>query len=363
MPRAPSSSLPSDGPPHGPPDWEALGRFLSGDGAPAEADAIAAWLAEHPEDAQLLRALDEAAASLASAAAPIDTERALASVLARRDPTLAHHHVPSLEAARRRPPVRTAPALRSWFRPVAAIAATVAVVVAGSLRWQSRAGAPAGAVVPLEQIATAAGTIDSLRLPDGSHVVLGPGSTLTPSVSYGSTDREVTLEGEAYFVVARDDARPFTVRTRDARVVDLGTAFTVQTDRERGVSVVVTSGRVRLSAAHAKDNAIELAAGEAATLWRADATVRRDTLDVDRALAFTQGRLVLRDATVESLVEVLRRWYGLTLSVDPTLRDRRVTATFANEARDVVLETLALSLGALVDVRGDSVALRRSQTP
>lgn len=358
MSRAPTSPPPADGPP----DWEALGRFVSGESAPAEAEAVAAWLAAHPEDAQLLHALGEATAPLANPSAPIDTERALAKVLARRDTMTAPDDVPSLEAARRRRE-RAAPVRRSWSRPLTAIAATLAIVVAGSVVWRSRTAAPADASVAIARFATAAGAIDSLRLPDGSEVVLGPGSTLTPSATFGGADRDVTLDGEAYFVVSRDDARPFTVRTRDARVVDLGTAFTVQTTAEHGVSVVVTSGRVRLSPAHGSDGALELAAGEAATLWRSDSTVRRDSLDVERAMAFTQGRLVLRDTPVESLVQVLRRWYGLTLTVDPALQGRRVTATFENEPRDVVLETLALSLGARAEVRGDTVALRRLAAP
>lgn len=358
MSRASSSPPPANVPP----DWEALGRFLSGDSPPAEADAIAAWLIAHPEDAQLLRALEAATTPLASASAPIDTEGALATVLARRESGPVN--LPSLDAARRRRAIgRPRPAPRSWWRPVAAIAASVALVVAGGVVWRSSTSAPQPAVVSIERIATTAGTIDSLRLPDGTEVVLGPGSTLVPSATYGTTDREVTLDGEAYFEVSRDDARPFTVRTREARIVDLGTAFTVQTNGANGVSVVVTSGRVRLGAAHTADGALELAAGDAATLWRTDSTVRRDSLDVERAMAFTQGRLILRDAPVESLVDVLRRWYGVTLTVDAALLGRRVTATFDRESRNVVLETLALSLGARAEVRGDSVALRPLRTP
>jgi transmembrane sensor len=360
MSRAPASSSSAEGPP----DWEALGRFLSGDSPPAEADAIAAWLAAHPDDERLLHALDAATAPLARASAPIDTEAALAKVLARRDAATAHDATSSLDARRlRRDRAVAIPARRSWSRQGAAIAATLAVMVAGGLWWQSRTDTPARADVLIERHATAAGAIDSLRLADGTEVVLGPGSTLTPSATYGSTDREITLDGEAYFVVTRDDARPFTVRTSDARVVDLGTAFTVQTNAAHGVSVVVTSGRVRVSAAHTNDGALDLAAGEAATFWRADSTVRRDSADVDRAMAFTQGRLVLRDAPVESLVDAVRRWYGLTLTVDPTLRGRRVTATFERETRAVVLETLALSLAARIEQRGDSVTFRPIDTP
>jgi len=363
MSRAPLPTPPADGPP----DWEALGRFLSGDCEPAEAEAIAAWLAAHPEDAHLLHALGETTASLASA--PIDTEAALASVLARRGASTIDRDVPSLDAARRRAatapprPVPVPSAPRAWRQAAIGVAATLAIVFASSRLWQSREPMAPDNAVAFAPLVTAPGAIDSLRLPDGTEVILGPGSTLTPSSSYGVTAREVTLEGEAYFVVTRDDARPFTVLADHARIVDLGTAFTVRSDGERGVAVAVTSGRVRLGAANSDVGAVELAAGEAATLSNADSTVRRDSLDAERALAFTQGRLVLRDTPVESLVELLRRWYGLSLTIDPALRGRRVTAAFVSESREVVLETLALSLGARTEVRGDSVTLRRLETP
>ena len=77
----------------GPPDWDVLARYLAGEALPDEARAVDAWMAEHPEDAAMLAALDttvgggvvpERGPALV-AGDVIDVERALVAVRARRD--------------------------------------------------------------------------------------------------------------------------------------------------------------------------------------------------------------------------------------------------------------------------------------
>lgn len=334
------------------PDWEAIGRFLAGESPDAEAAAVAAWLAAHPEDAAMVARVNAAAETLRPVVpAPIDTEAALARVLARR------------AAAPTRPPGvhvlgAGAPRRRWWTSPLAAAAGLA--ILAGSAWWLTRASAPAsrdGEAITV--LATATGERDSLSLPDGSTVLLGPGSTVSFARTYGRETRTVTLRGDAYFVVARDDARPFTVRVPGAQIVDLGTAFAVRADSAGDVTVAVTSGRVRLEGQTAGGGALELSAGESARL-PADASIPEPfAQDTVEATAFTRGTLVLRETPVRDLPTLLRRWYGVTLGIDPALADRRVSATFTNESADTVVSAIALSLGARGSVRGDSAQLRR----
>ncbi|HEY0995197.1 MAG TPA: hypothetical protein VGD77_04355, partial [Gemmatimonadaceae bacterium] len=70
-----------------PPDWEALARFLAGEGDAAESRAVAAWLDAHPADAALVRSLHAVGGEAVGAAADpadVDVEGALARVKARR---------------------------------------------------------------------------------------------------------------------------------------------------------------------------------------------------------------------------------------------------------------------------------------
>ena len=225
-------------------------------------------------------------------------------------------------------------------------------------------------LAPGRSVSTAVGRRDSLRLPDGTRVVLAPGSRLTVAQGFGDA-REVTLAGQALFTVTHDEAHPFTVRAGDALVRDVGTVFDVRTDGapSGGVTVAVTEGRVAL--VHARDSA-RLARGaserslptlDAGDLGRVDASglpsiVRGAVTPGDVAWA-TTGTLAYRGASVATVAADLRRWHGLELRVDdPALAARRLTATFTDEPADEVVKVIALALGATSTRDGNVVTLR-----
>ncbi len=94
---------------------------------------------------------------------------------------------------------------------------------------------------------TSVGENRTASLPDGSKVTLGGATEL--QVSFDAHARQVELtRGEAFFVVAKDAARPFSVRAGDSEVTAVGTQFNVRRRNDR-VSVAVVEGRVRVQAA------------------------------------------------------------------------------------------------------------------
>lgn len=376
------------------PDWDALARYLAGESGADEARAVAAWLAEHPDDARLLTRLDAhldatlgraADAPLRSAPAadapPIDVEGALARVRARRDGE--GHQAPAAPDVRLLRPTR-APGRgsreplgggrpRGWLGwgvgGLAAAAALAAVSVELGRRDRS-ADAPAGtgSAAAERVVATAVGRRDSVRLPDGTRVVLAPGSRLTIAGGYGGGRREVRLEGAAWFAVRHDAARPFAVRAGGAVIRDVGTEFTVRTDGvdgPSGVAVAVTEGVVALSAGEgARGAEVTLRAGDRGEV-RADGVVAstRGAVTADD-VAWTRGRLVYRAAPLDVVRADLRRWYGIELRVaDAALAGRRLTATFEGEPATRVVEVVALALGATVTQAGDTAVLRAAAPP
>ncbi|MBN8719208.1 MAG: FecR family protein [Sediminibacterium magnilacihabitans] len=86
-----------------------------------------------------------------------------------------------------------------------------------------------------------------ILLNDGSKVFLRPKSTLHYPVSFNTTTREVYLEGEAFFEVAKNPKKPFLVFYNNIVTRVLGTSFTVNTNTETGnVEVSVRTGRVQV---------------------------------------------------------------------------------------------------------------------
>jgi transmembrane sensor len=206
--------------------------------------------------------------------------------------------------------------------------------------------------------ATAVGELDSLRLPDGSRVVLAPSSRLEIGEQFGVRHRNVGLTGEALFDVQHAGSRPFTVQAGGAVIRDVGTAFIVRGDSGGVVRVVVTSGAVSLRAAIATaDSGVVLREGDVGLLAR-DGHVATGRAQIEDELAWTRGRLVFRDTPLAEVGAALRRWYGIELRVDDaTLANRHLTAAFEGETPAQVVDVIALTLGARVERRGDTATL------
>jgi transmembrane sensor len=334
--------------------WEVLARYIAGESAADEAEAVRVWLAADPAQSLLLRSLTHAMDRIAfEPPAGLDVEQALAVVAARLGEAEVVPLRPS--AASRRP---------AWMANALRAAAAVALVVAGGLVVRSmqsrRVTAP---VVTALTYQTPVGRADTVNLADGSRVVLGPDSRLALSATFGATDRGVELDGQALFTVKHDATLPFRVRSGQATIEDLGTTFSVRNQEGGEVRVVVTEGSVKLAAVNgAAGSGLVLGAGDLGVL-SADGTTRETRGGAsDDDVAWTRGRLIFRDATLAEVRTELRRWYGLDLRVeDASLEQRHLTATFEGESAGEVLEVIGLSIGANIEQQGN-VAVVRAQS-
>src|SRR5690349_5269677 len=164
-------------------EWEELARFLSGESSPAEQRRLRARLAHDPERAALVQALDAALTPVDEAPlAAEEVERALASVMARRGPAAPRvSPVSGVVPLRGRATTRLAAANARWRRAGLLAAAAVVVAAGASLLW--RATQPGDRAVPGVQVAeveysTGVGRVDTVKLADGTSVVLGPSSRI-----------------------------------------------------------------------------------------------------------------------------------------------------------------------------------------
>jgi transmembrane sensor len=337
----------------GEPDWEALARYQAGECTAEEAATIRAWLDAHPADGQLLDALDGAVQRLAHHTSPeIDVESALLRLRERRSST---DPLPFARLRSARQPAAW------WRRPELAAAAAVAAIVGGALVWRMQVEEQpvASTAANARTYATAVGDQDTIRLTDGSTVVLGPASELKVPSSYGVGARDVDLRGEAYFEIVHDDARPFSVHTATATIRDLGTIFTVRADAADRVIVAVSAGSVQLRSRTDSTKTAVLNAGDRGVFGTATGISAERTVETADDFAWTRSHLVFRDAPLSEVSITLRRWYGVTLqSGDSSLDDRHITASFERESLEQVLGILSLALGATVERRGSTAILR-----
>ncbi|MDB4882134.1 MAG: FecR protein [Gemmatimonadetes bacterium] len=348
-------------------EWESLARYLAGECGPEEEHVIRDQLARNAEQGAMLAALD--AALTTTTDQPLSTaeiERALQAVRARAalEDASGGHQRDIVPLLREGPTARLARMRWQWRHAGLRAAAAVLVVAGASMLWRAtHHSGPSGAAarsagVASIHYASAVGKVDSIRLSDGSKVVLGPASRLDVAGGYGSASRDVVLHGEAFFDVVHDERVPFVVRTSHATMRDVGTSFTVRSDVDGGTRVAVTTGAVSLVAAHGGAGAsVVLRAGDRAVTGANGVQLERGTVSNDD-LSWTHGLLVFRDAPLTEVTVGLRRWFGIELVVtDSLIATRRLNATFDGGTVDDVGRVLAAALGGSVRRSGDTLRL------
>jgi len=334
------------------PDWEAIARYLAGESQPEEASIIEQWLEAHPHDRELIERLD---AEATIEPADVDVEAALARVHARMAE-------PSRPRVLPMPPAR-----RPLWQPLGVIGLLAAAAVVGLVVTRDSGTTPdeSGTALSARVYTTGVGQRDSVRLVDGTRVVLGPDSRLTVPGYYGATGRSVELRGDGYFDVVHDATKPFAVRVGQAVVEDIGTTFSVESDDAAATSVSVVTGSVRLrQAASEPTSGVVLAAGDRGSIDEAGRASAKQHVVRDEDIAWTRGQLIFRDAPLSRVANELRRWYGVTLRVnDSALLNTPVSTSFAGEPADRVLNIIGLTLGARVQRQGDTATLIFNRRP
>lgn len=342
------------------PDWEALARHLTGESLPDESARIEAALEALPEERAALTRLGAAIDDLRSDTPQgLDVDAALARVKAR--PEFKDSGIIPIGTGRRDFTVSRP----RWLIPMPALAAA-ALLAVGVASWMSYRNRPHESAVtaPTDRmLATGVGIRDSLTLADGTRIVLGPLSSVKIAAAYGSTSREVEIRGDAWFDVVHDTDRPFTVHAGSATIVDVGTKFTVRSDDPDGVSVSVSEGSVSLRQVNSPvEKGVILRAGDNGLLKSGgDVVARRGSASEDD-VAWMRGRLVFREAPLGEVANSMRKWYGIELKVaDPSLLNRHLTATFAGESSERVLDVIRLALGAEIERRGDTAIVHSAK--
>lgn len=229
------------------------------------------------------------------------------------------------------PPPREQGNVRAGVRRVAipfAIAASVAILAVVIYRFSALfyAGTPASV------IATAVGENRTARLADGSTVAVGARSKIAAHID--ARGRQITLEeGEAYFRVKRDSARPFVVTAGSLRVTALGTAFNVRTSSGR-VVVSVEEGLVEISSRSSKPE--RLTAGQQAAIDMQIRTTQVSSVESGAVASWQTGRLEFTREPLRDVLASINRYSRrpLTLSND-RLGDLRFTGTvFSDRVQD-----------------------------
>jgi transmembrane sensor len=240
------------------------------------------------------------------------------------------------------------PRSRHWY-PALAAAVIVATAVASAF-WLLRPTAHG------DQYATQVGGLESVALRDGSGVVLNTATRL--QVKWEPHDRLIELqEGEAFFTVAKDPARPFVVQAGDKRVVAVGTQFAVRREGSE-VRVVVTDGTVNLQG----EGSARLPVGSVAHTRGADILVQNEPVeDLQALISWRDGHLTFRNNTLADAVAEFNRYNTRRIEIgDPKVGALRISGTFRPTNSEAFVRLLREGYAIHAAERGNELILTQN---
>lgn len=151
----------------------------------------------------------------------------------------------------------------------------------------------------------------SLILSDGTRIYLNSDSYLYYPVAFGSESREVKLLGEAYFEVAKDTCRPFTVRVGELAVKVLGTSFNIQAyANENTIETTLVQGMVAINC---MSDTMLLNPGQQLCYLRNNQLMYKREVDTSLYVCWKDGKLKFERESLERIMATLERWYDVNI--------------------------------------------------
>lgn len=196
--------------------------------------------------------------------------------------------------------------------------------------------------VAIQTVSTLAET-RTVNLPDGTSVTLNHYSTLTYPERFKTDNREVELNGEAYFEVSKDKKHPFIVQTEAVDVRVLGTQFNVDAYRDSpDVRTTLLTGSVAVSNKSNSEHMI-LKPNEIAIYNKVEKKLTRKLLeDATDEISWRHGEFIFDDVPLSDIARELSNSFGTTIQItDSTLQNYRISARFRNgEDLETILSVL-----------------------
>ena len=227
---------------------------------------------------------------------------------------------------------------KTWFRAAASVA--IILGLSWSVFWSVQTFKPIQVVAVAE--------VKNTTLADQSKVVLNKKSQIAYSKGFGKTNREVKLEGEAFFDVKHDTVLPFVVKAEDTFIKDVGTSFNIKSFTDSTfIEVYVESGVVLFYSA---DNpGISLLPGEVGIYDKNNRTFKKINIPETPQISYTNRLFVFQKTRLADAIAQLNARYSEQIKIDdPGIREMEITVTFENENTDNIAQVIAETLGLKV---------------
>lgn len=188
------------------------------------------------------------------------------------------------------------------------------------------------------------GARTKLYLPDGTLVWLNAGSKITYSQGFGVDNRDLTLEGEGYFEVKRNEEVPFEINTKELDLTVLGTKFNFRNyaDDEE-VVVNLLEGKVKLKNELVASADVYMSPNEKAVLSKETGRMVKTKINTSNSNLWTKDELFFDELLLEDIAKQLSRSFDVKIEVEDSLKNQRFYGSFRIVGNSVekILETIS----------------------
>jgi ferric-dicitrate binding protein FerR (iron transport regulator) len=227
------------------------------------------------------------------------------------------------------------------------------------------------------------------QLSDGSNVILNAGSKLKYAASFGITDRNLILEGEGYFKVAKREGMPFVVQTSHVNIQAIGTEFNVKAyPEEKTIETTLVEGSVQIGQNDAKGKKVIaiLEPNQKITYFIDNQLISMDpaerkpientpgthqpqrinakivkNLDIKPMVSWKDNRWIIERQNLQNLATDLERKFDVHIYFESErLKKFRFTGTLMDEPIEQVLKVIGTSAPIEYNIKGKDVYLYES---
>ena len=229
-----------------------------------------------------------------------------------------------------------------WMKTVLKYAAIIVLAfIAGNLL---RPSLPIDKEIRYSEITVPFGQMSQIKLSDGTKIWLNSGTTLRYPERFAENSRSVSIEGEAYFEVAKMSHKPFTVNTTEMNIEVLGTSFNLSSYKEDATTkVTLVEGKVAVQDNTGKTIA-QLIPGQMAVKNKQANTLDISNVQTAFYSAWIAGKIYFDDEPLDQIAVKLERWFNVEITfADQQLKSHRFTGTILkNKPVDQIMQALEL---------------------
>jgi transmembrane sensor len=317
-------------------DIDLLTRYFSGESTAEEKEIVVKWKEASPENNDLYTELEKVWLAMDQTSPEHNMDIDLEW----------ENHIQEYN------PFIQKPLKISFINTTLRIAASILVILAFSYGgWR---------FISQKSVTTGLAETSQITLPDGTHITLNADSKLIYPKNYGKKNREVNLQGEAYFEVKKNPQMPFIIRLEGAEVKVLGTSFNVKAYKSySNIEVTVTEGKVCVYKKGLEQERVVITKGEQVIYHKQSQILQKQDNANRNFISWKTHTMIFENDSLSNIVRTLNSVYHKDFIIQNTqLNNCTVTTRFENKDLTSVLKILQSTLDISFEEKEGKIVIK-----